>query len=113
MRRIDIITIFRTLGKVKLNKVLDKGMRDKLISNHRKMFQVARENDEYIASLTGQFSPEAVHEVNAAYQEYANETVDIGLDKLDRKAFGDMLVSGGVDFTLADLASIEPLFKED
>ena len=113
MKRIDIIAIFRTLGKVKLNKVLDKGMRDKLITNHRKMFQVARENDEYIASLTGQFSPEAVREVNAAYQDYANEIVEIELEKFDRKAFGDMLVAGGVDFTLADMASLEPLFKED
>lgn len=113
MRRIDIINMFLTLGKIKLNKVSDKAMRNALISDHLKMFRVARENDEYIASLQGQFDPAAVKELNEAYDRYAKEEIDIELEKIGREAFVDMIASGNIDLTLGEMAMLEPLFKEE
>lgn len=113
MRRIDIINMFRTLGKVKLNKVADKATRDALISDHLKMFRVARENDEYIASLQGQFDPAAVKDINEAYDRYARDEVDIELERVDRSAFGDIIASGDIDLTLGEMAMLEPLFKSE
>ena len=110
---IDIINMFRTLGKVKLNKVADKTMRIALISDHLKMFRVAKENDEYIASLQGQFDPAAVKELNEAYDRYAREEVDIDLIKIDREAFGDVVAAGDIDLTLGEMAMLEPLFKAE
>ena len=105
--------MFRTLGKVKLNKVADKGMRNALISDHLKMFRVARENDEYIASLQGQFEPTAVKDINEAYDRYARDEVDIELERVDRSAFGDIIASGDIDLTLGEMAMLEPLFKSE
>lgn len=113
MKRIEIINMFRTLGKVKLNKVEDKSLRNALISNHLKMFRVAKENDEYIASLREQFDPEAVNDINEAYQKYAEEEVAIDLVKIDGEAFGDMIAAGDIDLTLGEMTLLEPLFKED
>lgn len=113
MRRIDIINMFRTLGKIKLNKVEDRGLRNALISDHLKMFRVAKENDEYIASLRDQFEPDAVKDVNEAYQRYAEEEVKIDFDKIGRDAFGDMIAKGDIDLTLGEMVVLEPLFKED
>lgn len=113
MKRIEIINMFRTLGKIKLNKVEDKSLRNALISNHLKMFRVAKENDEYIASLREQFDPEAVQDVNEAYQKYAEEEVKIDLVKIDREAFGDMIAGSDIDLTLGEMTLIEPLFKEE
>ena len=113
MRRIDIINMFRTLGKIKLNKVADKGMRNALISDHLKMFRVAKENDEYIASLQAQFEPTAVKDINEAYDRYAKEEVDIELERVDRSAFGDIIASGDIDLTLGEMAMLEPLFKSE
>ena len=105
--------MFRTLGKIKLNKVSDKVMRNALISDHLKMFRVAKENDEYIASLQAQFEPAAVKELNEAYDRYAKEEIDIELEKIDREAFADMIASGDIDLTLTELVTLEPLFKEE
>lgn len=113
MKRIEIINMFRTLGKIKLNKVEDKSLRNALISDHLKMFRIAKENDEYIASLREQFDPEAVNDVNEAYQKYAEEEVKIDLVKIDREAFGDMIAGSDTDLTLGEMTLIEPLFKED
>lgn len=113
MKRIEIINMFRTLGKIKLNKVSDKVMRNALISDHLKMFRVAKENDEYIASLQAQFEPAAVKELNEAYDRYAKEEIDIELEKIDREAFADMIASGDIDLTLTELVTLEPLFKEE
>ena len=113
MKRIEIINMFRTLGKIKLNKVADKGMRNALISNHLKMFRVARENDEYIASLQAQFEPTAVKDMNEAYDKYAREEIDIELERVDRSAFGDIIASGDIDLTLGEMAMLEPLFKAE
>ena len=112
MRRIDIINMFRTLGKIKLNKVADKGMRNALISNHLKMFRVARENDEYIASLQAQFEPTAIKDLNEAYDKYAREEIGIELERVDRSVFGDIIASGDIDLTLGEMAMLEPLFEE-
>lgn len=113
MKRIEIINMFRTLGKIKLNKVADKGMRNALISNHLKMFRVARENDEYIASLQAQFEPTAVKDLNEAYDKYAREEIDIELERVDRSAFGDIIAAGDIDLTLGEMAMLEPLFKSE
>lgn len=113
MRRIDIINAYLILGKVKLNKVEDKAMRNALVADHLKMFRVAKENDEYIASLQGQFDPAAVKDINKAYDRYAKEEIDIELEKIDREAFADMIASGDIDLTLGEMAMMEPLFKED
>lgn len=113
MKRIDIINMFRTLGKIKLNKVSDKVMRNALISDHLKMFKVAKENDEYIVSLQAQFEPTAVKELNEAYDRYAREEVDIELERVDRSAFGDIIASGDIDLTLGEMTMLEPLFKEE
>lgn len=113
MRRIDIINMFRVLGKIKLNKVEDRGLRNVLISDHLKMFRVARENDEYVASLREQFDPDAVKDVNEAYQRYAEEEVEVDLAKIDGEAFGDMIAKGDIDLTLGEMAILEPLFKQD
>ena len=113
MRRIDIINIYKTLGKVRLNKVADKAMRDTLVANHLKMFRVARENDEFIASLQERFDPDAVREVNEAYQTYAGEKVDISLGKIDGKAFADMVSAGDIDITLSEVALLEPIFDKE
>lgn len=105
--------MFRTLGKIKLNKVEDKAMRIALISDHLKMFRVAKENDEYIASLQAQFEPTAVKDINEAYDRYAREEVDINLSKIDMEAFSDMVANADIDITLDDMAVLRPLFKED
>ena len=112
MRRIDIITIYRVLGKIRLNKVTDKDMRNTLVSNHLKMFRVAKENEDYIASLQERFDPEAVKEVNEAYDSYAKENVSIDLAKIDKAAFADMIADADIDLTLGELASLEPIFTE-
>lgn len=113
MKRIDIINMFRTLGKIKLNKVEDKPLRNALISNHLKMFRIAKENDEYIASLREQFDPEAVNDINEAYQKYAEEEVKIDLVKIDGGEFGDMIAGSDIDLTLGEMTLLEPLFKEE
>lgn len=113
MKRIEIINMFRTLGKIKLNKVEDKAMRNALISDHFEFYKVARENDEYIASLQSQFDPGAVKDVNEAYQRYAVGEIDIDLSKIDRDAFSDMVANADIDITLDDMAVLRPLFKED
>lgn len=113
MKRIEIINMFRVLGKVKLNKVADREMRNALISDHFEFYKVARENDEYIASLREQFDPEAVQDVNEAYQKYAEEEVKIDLVKIDREAFVDMIAGSDTDLSLGEMTLIEPLFKED
>lgn len=112
MKRINILNMFRTLGKIKLNRIADKTLRNKLIGNHLKMFRVANENDEYIASLQKQFDPEAVKEVNEAYQKYAEQEVKITLEKVDPALFGEVIVNGDIDFTLGEMSMLEPLFKE-
>lgn len=111
MRRIDIINMFRTLGKIKLNKVSDKGMRNALISDHFEFYKVARENDEYIASLQGQFDPAAVKDINEAYDRYAKEEIDIELEKIDREAFVDMIANADIDLTLAEVVTLQPLLR--
>ena len=113
MRRIEIINMYRTLGKIKLNKVSDKVMRNALISDHLKMFRVAKENDEYIASLQGQFDPAAVKDINEAYDRYAKEEIDIELEKIDREAFVDMIANADIDLTLAEIVNLQPLLKEE
>lgn len=113
MKRIDVINMFRTLGKIKLNKVEDRTLRNTLIADHLKMFRVAKENDDYIASLREQFDPEAVKDVNEAYQKYAEEEVDIALEKIAKDAFGDVIAKGDIDFTLGELTLLEPMFKEE
>lgn len=113
MRRIDIINAYLTLGKVKLNKVEDKAMRNALVSDHLKMFRVARENDDYIASLQGQFDPAAVKELNEVYDRYAKEEIDIELERIDREAFVDMIASSDIDLTLAEIVNLQPLLKEE
>lgn len=111
MRRIDIINAYLTLGKVKLNKVEDKAMRNALVADHLKMFRVARENDEYVASLQRQFDPAAVKEMNEVYDKYAKEEIDIELDKIDKEAFADMIASGDIDLTLAEIVTLHPLLR--
>ena len=111
MRRIDIINAYLILGKVKLNKIEDKAMRNALVSDHLKMFRVARENDEYVASLQRQFDPAAVKEINEAYDRYAKEKIDIELEKIDREAFADMIASGDIDLTLAEIVTLQPLLR--
>lgn len=111
MRRIDIINAYLILGKVKLNKVEDKAMRNALVADHLKMFRVARENDEYVASLQRQFDPAAVKEINEAYDRYAKEEINIELDKIDREAFADMIASGDIDLTLAEVVTLQPLLR--
>lgn len=111
MRRIDIINAYLILGKVKLNKIEDKAMRNALVSDHLKMFRVARENDEYVASLQRQFDPTAVKEINEAYDRYAKEEINIELEKIDREAFADMIASGDIDLTLAEIVTLQPLLR--
>jgi uncharacterized lipoprotein YehR (DUF1307 family) len=111
MRRIDIINAYLTLGKVRLNKVEDKAMRNTLVADHLKMFRVARENDEYVASLQRQFDPAAVKEINEAYDRYAKEEINIELEKIDREAFADMIASGDIDLTLAEVVTLQPLLR--
>ena len=111
MRRIDIINAYLILGKVKLNKVEDKAMRNALVADHLKMFRVARENDEYVASLQRQFDPAAVKEINEAYDRYAKEEINIELEKIDREAFADMIASGDIDLTLAEVVTLQPLLR--
>lgn len=111
MRRIDIINAYLILGKVKLNKIEDKAMRNALISDHLKMFRVAKENDEYIASLQGQFDPAAVKDINEAYDRYAKEEIDIELEKIDREAFVDMIANADIDLTLAEVVTLQPLLR--
>lgn len=113
MRRIDIITMYRVLCRVKLNKVDDKELRNALIGNHLKMFRVVRENDEYVTSLREQFDPEAVKDLNEAYHRYAEETVDIDLTRISPDSLGDVLAKSDIDFTLAEMSSLEPLFQEE
>lgn len=111
MRRIDIINAYLTLGKVKLNKVEDKAMRNALVADHLKMFRVARENDEYAVSLQRQFDPAAVKEMNEVYDRYIKEEIDIELDKIDMEAFADMITSGDIDLTLAEIVTLQPLLR--
>lgn len=105
--------MYQTLAKIKLNKVSDKVMRNALISDHLKMFRIAKENDEYIVSLRAQFEPTAVKDLNEAYDRYAREEVDIELERVDRSAFGDIIAAGDIDLTLGEMAMLEPLFKAE
>ena len=113
MKRFEIINMFRKLGKIKLNKVEDRKLRNALISDNFKMYKVAKENDEYIASLREQFDPEAVKDINEAYDKYARETIDIALEKIDRTAFSDMIAAADIDLTLDEMTALDPLFMED
>ncbi len=112
MRRIDIINMFRTLGKIKLNKVEDKKLRNDLITGHLIMFRVVKEDDDYVASLRKRFDPEAVKDVNEAYRKYAEEEISIDIPKVDREAFADVIAKGDIDFTLGELTLLGPIFKE-
>lgn len=112
MKRIDIINMYRVLGKIKLNKVEDRMLRNSLIGDHLKMFRVARECDEYVAALAGRFDADAVKEANEAYQSYLNETVDIGLDGIGRDTLCDIVDKGDIEMTLGELALLEPYFTE-
>lgn len=103
--------MFRTLGKIRLNKVADREMRNALISDHFEFYKVSRENDEYIASLQGQFDPAAVKDINEAYDRYAKEEIDIELEKIDREAFVDMIANADIDLTLAEVVTLQPLLR--
>lgn len=103
--------MFRTLGKIRLNKVADREMRNALISDHFEFYKVARENDEYIASLQAQFDPAAVKDINEAYDRYAKEEIDIELEKIDREAFVDMIANADIDLTLAEVVTLQPLLR--
>lgn len=103
--------MFRTLGKIRLNKVADREMRNALISDHFEFYKVTRENDEYIASLQGQFDPAAVKDINEAYDRYAKEEIDIELEKIDREAFVDMIANADIDLTLAEVVTLQPLLR--
>lgn len=113
MKRIDIINMFRTLGKIKLNKVEDRVLRNILLANHPKMYKIAKENDEYVIALREQFDPDAVKEFSEAYQKYADQVVDIDLDKINRESFGDMIAAGDIDMTLNEMMYLEPLFESN
>lgn len=112
MERFQIINIFRTLGRIKLNKITDKPTRNALISDHLKMFKIVKENDDYIASLRQQFDQDAVKEINEAYQRYAEEEVALELEKIDKMTLADAIAAGGVDFSLDEFAALEPLYAE-
>lgn len=112
MKRIEIVNMYRILGRIKLNKITDKDLRNTIISDHLKMFRIAKENDEYIAALRGQFDPSAVKELNEAYDTYASEEVPIELKKISRDAFADIVVASDIDFTLAEMAGLQPLFDD-
>lgn len=105
--------MFRTLGKIKLNKIEDRVLRNSLISNHLKMFKIAKENDEYVIALREQFDPDAVKDFSEAYQKYADQIVDIDLSKVNRESFGDMIAAGDIDLTLGELIYLEPLFESN
>ena len=105
--------MFRSLGRIKLNKITDKGLRSSLVSNHLKMFKVAKENDDYIMALRQQFDPDATRELNEAYDQYAGEEVSIDLQKIDRDTFVDIIANSDIEFTLSDMILLEPLFREE
>lgn len=113
MNRIQIINMFRTLGRVKLNKITDKELRNALIYDHLNMFRMVKENDDYILALRQQFDPDAIKELNEAYETYANEEVTISLKKVNREAFADVIASSDIEFTLSDLIILEPLFESE
>lgn len=112
MKRFEIINMYRILGKIKLNKIEDRELRNAIISNHLKMFRIANENDAYVISLREQFDPEATKELNEAYQAYADEQVELDLIKVDRDKLSDAIAKGGIDFTLAEFVFLEPMFKD-
>lgn len=105
--------MYRILAKIKLNKVEDRDMRNALLGDHLKIFRIAKEHDEYATSLQAQFEPGAIKEANEAYQKYAEEQVEIDLEKIDREAFADVIAKGDIDLTLGETALLGPLFKED
>ncbi len=113
MKRISIINMCRTLGKIKLNKVEDRKLRNDLITAHLRMYRIEKENEDYAASLRRQFDTEAEREFNEAYRKYAEEEISFDCPKVDREALVDVLSKGDIDFTLWELALLEPLFKED
>lgn len=112
MKRFQVINIFRTLGRIKLNKILDKPTRNALISDHLKMFKIVKENDDYVAALRQQFDQDAVKELSEAYQRYAEEEVELDLEKIDKITLADAITAGGVDFSLDEFAALEPLYAE-
>lgn len=112
MKRFQIINMFRILGRVKLNKIEDKNLRNALISNHLKMFRVAKENDEYIVSLRNQFDADATAALNEAYDIYANEEIDVPLEKINREAFADVIAASNIEFTLGDFVLLDAILED-
>lgn len=112
MRRVELLNLFRTLGKIRLSGIADKGVKSALISAHLRLFRYAKENDDFLLSLNERFTEGERDSANEAYSAYLQETVDVSIDKIDRAVFADAVAGSDTDIFLGELNALEPLFKD-
>lgn len=114
MRRIDIINLFRTLGKIRTAGIADKTVKSALISAHLKLFRYQKEHDDFLAGLRERFIDQKDEDgANEAYDKYLREEIEVALEKIDRDAFAKAIADTDTDIFLGELTYLEPLFKEE
>lgn len=114
MRRIDIINMFRTLGKIRTAGITDKTVKSALISAHLKLFRHQKEHDDFVAGLRERFVDQNDETgANEAYGKYLKEEIEVTLEKIDREAFAKAIADTDTDIYLGELTLLEPIFKED
>lgn len=113
MKRIEIVNLFRVLNVIRTAGMTDSEVKGALISAHLKLFKYAKENDDFVASVTGRFTPEESADADNTYNKWLNEEVDVTLDKIGRDAFAREVAKTETDIYLGSLDCLEPLFKED
>lgn len=113
MRRVELLNMFRTLGKIRLSGIENRSVKSALISAHLKLFRHARENDDFLLSLNERFTDGERDSANEAYSRYLQEEVDVALDKISRSAFAEAVAGSDTDIFLGELNALEPLLKDD
>lgn len=111
MKRIEILNLYRVLGKIRTAGITSSDIKGALISAHLKLFKYAKENDDFVAGLSSRFSPDERDMANETYDKFLNETVDIELDKMDSELFAKEIAKTDTDIYLYELNTLEPLFK--
>lgn len=114
MKRIDVINLFRTLGKIRTNGITDKEVKSALISAHLRLFKFDKEHRDFVEGLRERFvGKEEQDAANEAYDKFLKEEVDVNIEKVDRDAFAKAIACTDTDIFLGELNLLEPMFKEE
>ena len=103
MKRIEIVNLFRVLNVIRTAGMTDSEVKGALISAHLKLFKYAKENDDFVASVTERFTPEESADADNTYNKWLNEEVDVTLDRIDRDAFAREVAKTETDIYLSSL----------